>query len=165
MNNSKEKSPHNQLAAKINVKSSNSRINSVGNNCDEKVVSFYRTFKSLYTFSRLVGLMPFSIVLSANGNIITTKVTVHDIIWMVISVAWYIMLAAIAGWSLQLPRGPNESLTINVGDTLLLIVGLCIGVLSILMDMFNRNKLINISQKYEIFDYEVSPHSTAVLLK
>lgn len=141
----------------IMVKSSNSSVDAIENDDDDdRKFDFYHAFMPLYTFSRLFGYMPFSIVRSLNGNILTSKVTVLDLIWFFIAIVWYFLLAAIATKNLRLPQDPNESLTINVGDHLLLIVGLLLGIFSIIMDMFNRNKLVKIVQNFNTFDDEVS---------
>lgn len=152
----KSKSPRNQMPT-IMVKSSNSSVDAIENDDDDdRKFDFYHAFMPLYTFSRLFGYMPFSIVRSLNGNILTSKVTVLDLIWFFIAIVWYFLLAAIATKNLRLPQDPNESLTINVGDHLLLIVGLLLGIFSIIMDMFNRNKLVKIVQNFNTFDDEVS---------
>lgn len=152
----KSKSPRNQMPT-IMVKSSNSSVDAIENDDDDdRKFDFYHAFMPLYTFSRLFGYMPFSIVRSLNGNILTSKVTVLDLIWFFITIVWYFLLAAIATKNLRLPQDPNESLTINVGDHLLLIVGLLLGIFSIIMDMFNRNKIVKIVQNFNTFDDEVS---------
>lgn len=164
MNTPKDKSPRiNQFTkSTVILKTSNLTLNKVENNDEEPKNDFYCVTRPLYFFSRLVGLMPFTLVRCSNRNILIAKVTVRDLIWFFISIAWYCVLAAFASNNLRLPQSSSEkppgseSLTINVGDHLLLIVGLLIGSLSIIMDMFNRNKLANIAQKYDIFDNEVS---------
>lgn len=109
-----------------------------------------------YFFSRAVGLMPFSIVLSSNGRIQRARVGMYDLIWFVISVSWYILLAFVSYLDLKLPQNPNESFILKLGDHLLLIYGLCHGAFMILMDMYNRRKIVELAQKCFAFDREVS---------
>lgn len=159
MDTFKSGSPHNQLS-KIKVKSSNSRVVAAENGAVEQDFDFYYGFRPLYLFSRLTGLMPFTIVQGANGTILSVQVSVFDWIWFFTAITTNTALAIISTKNLRLPQDHNESLAINVGDHLILIVGLILGSFSIAMDMFNRRKLTELAQKYEIFDNEVSvsPH-------
>lgn len=156
MNSFISKSARNELAI-IKVKSANlSGETEDKNDSVHKNIGFGYAISPLYTYSRLVGLMPFTIARSENGKDFTVNVTVRDWIWFFTAIIWYIVLAAIATKNLKLPQNPNESLTINVGDHLLLIFGLLQGSFSIVMDMFNRNRLIDMTLKYQIFDKKVS---------
>lgn len=148
-------SAQNQLST-IVAKSSNSRVAAAENGVVEQKFDFYYGFRPLYLFSRFVGLMPFTIVRCTNGNILTVNVTTGDWIWFFIAIIWYTVLAIISTKNLRLPQDSNESLAINVGDHVILIAGLLLGSFSIAMDLFNRKRLMDIAQKYEIFDSEVS---------
>lgn len=154
MDKLKNKSPRNQLPT-IMVKSSNSSVDTIENDDYDQKFDFWRVFHPLYIFSHLFGLMPFSIVRSPSGDTLTAKVTVGCLLWFFIAIMWYFLLGAIATKNLRLPQDPNESLTINVGDHALLIAGLGLGIISIIMDMFNRNKLVKIVQSFNVFDNEV----------
>lgn len=158
MDNFKSKSPRNQFPT-ILVKSSNSSVGTIEDDDDNKAqqkLCFYYAFKPIYFFSRFVGLMPFSVVRSLDGNGLSARVTVYDIIWFIISIASGILLAVIDTKNMRLPQSKNESLTINVGDHLLLIVGLSVGTFSICLDMFNRKRIVKIIENFESFDKEVS---------
>lgn len=114
MDTLRSKSSGNQLS-KIIVKSVESRVNTVENDVVEEEFCFHYAFKPLYVVSRLIGLMPFSIVRGANGNILACKVTVFDFIWFFITIIWYFVLAADANKNLRPPPNPNQSLMINLG--------------------------------------------------
>lgn len=152
----KSKSVRNELAI-IKVKSADSSVETVTeNDVDQKHLDFCYAITPLYTCSRLVGLMPFTIIRSPSGNGLAVKVTGRDLVWFITAILWYTVLALISTKNLRLPQDPNESLTINVGDHMIIISGLLMGSFSIVLDMFNRNRLINMAQKYEIFDKKVS---------
>lgn len=160
MDKLKNRSPRNQFPTII-VKSSNSSVSAIENDdvddgCDDHTLSFHYSFRPLYFFSRFVGLMPFSVTQSLNGNGLSARVTVYDLIWFILSIVISISLGVIDTTNIRLPQNSNESLTINVGDHLLLIFGLSVGTLSVALDMFNRKRLVNIVESFETFDREVS---------
>lgn len=140
----------------INVLSSTSTGDFLKPKSHGQKYDFVYSLWPTYFFSRAVGLMPFSIVISSNGEIQRARVGVYDLIWFVVSVSWYILLAFISYVDLRLPQSPNESFILKLGDHLLLIYGLFHGAFMILMDMFNRRRIVELAQRCFAFDQEVS---------
>lgn len=150
--------PNITTIAPKNMLSSNSNRELVKEKaCGQPKDSIYTySFWPTYLFNRSVGLMPFSIVRSPNGEVLRPKVGMFDIIWFVVAVSWYLLLAFVSYQDLKLPQDPKESFILKLGDHLLLIWGLLHGSLMIIMDMCNRFRLIDIAQKYGTFDKEVN---------
>lgn len=123
--------------------------------CEQPKDSMY-SFWPTYLFNRSVGLLPFSIVRSPNGDVLKPKVGTFDIIWFVAALSWYLLMAFLSYQDLKLPQDPKESFILKLGDHMLLIWGLLHGSLMVIMDMCNRYRLIDIAQKYGAFDKEVT---------
>lgn len=118
--------------------------------------NFAYSLLPLYYFSRVFGLLPFTILYDTNGDVRGARVTLFDIFWFIISVCIFLSLAVFSYSIINLPDGPNESPTLILGDYILLIVGLFYGAAIIVYDMCNRLRLIDIIKKFTIFDKEVN---------
>lgn len=120
-------------------------------------IGVLQSFRPVYYFSRIFGLMPFSIACDTRRDIQKPQINVLDGVWFVCSMLIYISMAIISYKNMKLPQDTNKSSFILVlGDYLLLYVGLIYGALIILFDMLNRYKLVGILNKYITFDNEVS---------
>lgn len=120
----------------------------------EEKIDFAYSFRPNYLFSRIFGLMPFSIAYDSS-RVQVPRVGALDGCWFVISICLYILLAVIAYQNIILPKDSHSYLTI-LGDSATLILGLIIGALMIGMDMYNRFKIIGIWQMFKTFDEEVN---------
>lgn len=150
MDNLKSKSA--TAVSMIVVKSSKS--NSVESNGRKHNSNVAYSLWPIHFFSRFFGLMPFSIV-CANGEIREAQVKRFDYIWFIGLFCLYFSLAVNTSIKLKIPQDKNESITLNIGDDLILIAGLLLGSFMTVMGMYNRFKLINIIQQFESFDKEV----------
>lgn len=133
-------SVHNQIDAKNRIQKSD----------------FTLTFQPIYYISRIIGLIPFSISFDLNGEPQRPKVGKFDSIWLIISISVYLYGA----WSFikkfESPSDPQESSYIIIYiDNAILVIGLLLGVLAVVLDWWNRYKLVEILEKLLIFDKEV----------
>lgn len=119
-------------------------------------MNFAYSFRPVYYFSRMFGLLPFSIVYDSNGDVLRARVTAIDILWFIISVCIYLLLAFLSYTNMRLPDGPIESPLLIASDYTLLIVGLIYGAVIIVFDMYNRSTFIDILKKFTAFDMEVN---------
>lgn len=121
-------------------------------------LNFSHSLRPIYLVSRAFGFMPFSIVYYPNGNIHKPRVSILDGLWFVISLCiytfgiYFVFLYAIFN---QLDAKMSWVLVISC--TICFEIGFIFGYLSIIFDMGNRFKLIDIMKKFIIFDQEASP--------
>lgn len=112
-------------------------------------------FQSIYYFSRCVGLWPFTITYNSNGSIKEARICLFDWLWF-----WISNCLNLAALFCSYERQSYEQssyedyfwyLIYNSSEmpTLLYLTA------SITLDMFNRNKLVNILKKFIIFDRKV----------
>lgn len=115
------------------------------------------SFRPTYLVSRAFGLMPFSIVYHSNGDIDRPKISIFDGLWFALSLCFYLcgiyMTAKVTIFNQIKSR---MSLVSTVGYTICCELGLILGYISIIVNMANRSKLIDIIKKFTIFDQEVS---------
>lgn len=108
---------------------------SLKKNIPLKKMTFSYSLRPIYYFSRIFGLLPFTIVYDTNGDVYEARVTCFDILWFIISVCLYLLLALFSYTNIQLPEGPNVSPILVLGDYVLLITGLLYGAIIIVFDM------------------------------
>lgn len=114
------------------------------------------SFCPVYYFSRIFGLMPFTVAHGTNESIRKPEVRLVDGVWFGVSICFYIALAILILKSVKLPDSAHKpSYILMLGDYLQLIVGLIYASLIIIFDMCNRCKLVGILNKFIIFDHEV----------
>lgn len=141
---------------------------------DEKVVkmfapkissnfpNFAYSFRPVYYVSRAFGLMPFSIIYNSNREPNNSKVTVYDCLWLMVSVCIYLMLGFFRYRNLVLPEGASTTSHILIlGDSVVLILSLTFAGQFVIMDFFNRFKLVDVLKKIIVFDNEVSHQSNS----
>lgn len=117
-----------------------------------------KSLRSIYFFTRALGLLPFSIVTDSNGKVKKARLSTLDLLLFV--VAMFIHVSMAVGF-LQIPRiGPTDynhmSYALVLGDSILILLGLIFGIMVRIMDMCNRFKLVDIVKKLAAFDKEVS---------
>lgn len=122
-----------------------------------KEPNFVYSFRPVYYFSRMLGLMPFSIICNSKNEAQKPKVRAFDSLWFVVSICLYCLMAFVSYETRKHSRN-SANISSNVlilGDSFHLITGLLFGALLIAMDMCNRNKLVAILRKFTVFDREV----------
>lgn len=120
-----------------------------------KKYNFARTMQPIYIISRTFGLFPFTIIHDLNGDIQGIRVTFFDLLWFLISISIYILLAIYNFCYLKFPQNTNVSEVLYIGDYLLLILGLIFGAALIASDMYNRFNLADIAMQFTKFDKKV----------
>lgn len=115
------------------------------------------SFRPTYFVSRVFGLMPFSIVSYPNGDIGGPKVGIFDGLWFAISLSFYTCGVYVAStYQIYNQTVSNISVVLTIGYTVCFLLGLMLGFISIISDMGNRVKLVNIVKNFAIFDQEVN---------
>lgn len=123
--------------------------------------NFAYAFLPIYYFSRIFGLMPFTIIYNSRGEIQAPQVRRFDAFWFGISISIYV-LAAFTNFqtsvqTMQLPEKMKIiSFALYFGHYMLLIEGLLVGAIAIGLDMYTRHKLVAILKAFIAFDNEVS---------
>lgn len=118
-------------------------------------VNFAYSFRPIYFFSRAFGLLPFSLIFDSKGDIERARVSVFDGLWFKVSVSLYLLMAFICYQNIELSQDQKASPILIVGDASFLIFGLIYDAVSIVFDMINRNKLVDILKMLTAFDNEV----------
>lgn len=122
----------------------------------EGKADFVYSFKPIYYFSRVCGLMPFSIIYDSSHKIHKIKVCAFDVLWFVISIYLYLYVAFISYKEMTYPKSRNMPKNIMIlGDSFILIFVLLFGAMNIIIDMCNRVKLSEILRMFTAFDEEV----------
>lgn len=118
--------------------------------------SFVVTFWPVYFCSRYFGFLPFSLVFDSNGEIRRARVGIFDIVWFIMSIGLYLCLAILYIQMIETPQDPTASFILFFGDTVFNVVAMLLLILMAIMDMCNRNKLVDIVKTFSAFDKEVS---------
>lgn len=139
----------------IMVKTSANNENSpIENEIPVKRINFLYIFRPIYYFSRISGLMPFSITYGANGEVQRPKITILDGIWFVISI-FVNSLQVYLTLRVMFVKQTSPTFVMILGNTFLLMTTIY-GVGAVAMDMCNRFKFIEILKSLAIFDNQVS---------
>lgn len=121
-----------------------------------KDFNFAYGFRPIYYFSRVFGLMPFTLTYNSNGKIDGQKIKVIDILWFVISITMnLVMIFMISGSTQYLHHVKSTSLILEGGDHLLLLLSAIFDVILMGFDMCIRFKLMEILKNIDNFDDEV----------
>lgn len=126
-------------------------------NLQSKKLNFAHGIWPIYYFSRAVGLWPFSIISNSNGMNLETRFSVYDALWFLISICIFVgaIVLSVQQLYVYLPLQKYGTLSI-FGYFAFEIMCLTFGLIAIVFDLFNRNKLIEILQKFSHFDNQVS---------
>lgn len=110
--------------------------------------------RPIYLFLRLYGFMPFTIIYDPNNEIQELRVTVIDILWLLISLCAHTLALFDYLNSDDAPTWQKYSAALI--DHVYSISEVIFGVIGIMIDMCNRFKLIDIMKKFNEFDKEVN---------
>lgn len=126
---------------------------------NEKNVHFTRVFRPIYLFARICGFMPFSVQHSETEcEHFVPHIGICDAVWFAISMCFYLaMIVNTFCGKIVLPHESNAQLNaIVLGNHLLRLMILLFSIFSLIMDVCNRYKLVNIFNDFSTFDQEVS---------
>lgn len=130
------------------------------NNVSQTKFNFEHIFRPIYYFSRFAGLWPFSIIRNSTGKIQKARCGPCDILWMILVLGFNLTFALDA--YIQL-RKEQQKLVVHIRYIVESIFEICSFLfitIGIVLDVINRNRIVDILQKFNKFDHEVSqsPH-------
>lgn len=119
-------------------------------------LNFEQVFRPIYYFSRFAGVWPFSIIRNSNGNDRMAHCGPYDVLWLIVVLCFNLALALNAYEQLREEQAKHvvhirfivESI-FEMGSFLFITIG-------IVLDLINRNRLVDILKKFNAFDHEVS---------
>lgn len=126
------------------------------NNAQLRKFNFEYSFRPVYYFSRFAGLWPFSIIHDTNGKIQEIRFCFFDVLWSISVICLNLTLSFSTYKKLMSRREHRKNDIALVIFYVSKTTYLLIGVFGIVLDMFNRNKLVDILVKLNKFDNEVS---------
>lgn len=117
----------------------------------------YHSFRPLFIYSRFFGLFPFSFKINVFGEVQHVKLTILDLFWLCLSIAMYSSLMAFVLFGPDNVESDLRSAhSLVLGDSFLFVYGFIMCIISIVMDLINRNRIAWNIQRFEEFDKEVN---------
>lgn len=133
----------------------NTQSEKVENEVYAEKVSFTQSFRPIYYFSRMFGLMPFSIINDSNGEAQEPRISKLDGLWFVVAICTYLAMGYIT-YENAAPKDPNSMpYKLLFVDSIIFFPEIILGIFIIGFEMCNRFKLINILKEFITFDTEV----------
>lgn len=117
-------------------------------------LNFFYCIQSVYFVSRLFGFTPFSFKLNSKSEVIGYEVKPFDLVWFVISLFNYTAMAYLSWTTVLIPQ-LDVSYVLVIGNQLILVMGLLFGAFSVAFDMYNRQRLVDITRNFNAFDKKV----------
>lgn len=121
--------------------------------------NFSHCFRPIYYFARVAGQMPFTITSCRNGATVAAKFNICDFIWLAISLGIHIYFIH---WTFK----EFESYKILSADDVLAIFNLTmwianffLGIFFMVLDAYNRLKIVEMLNKITMFDQEVCEYN------
>lgn len=113
-------------------------------------------FRPVYYFLRFTGLWPFSIIHHSNGKIQRARIGSTDILWLILITCLNLILAFFAIEILMSEQGIQEKRNQFILFSIFKMCSVLFEIFAIVLDIINRNKLVDILRKFNTFDNEVS---------
>lgn len=120
-----------------------------------KNLNFCYNVRPIHSYSRIFGMTPFSIIPGLSGEPYEARVKIFDFVWFIVSTCAYVILGIGYLQTLGVQLNPNESYILVYMDTLLISFGVLFGAIIIVLDMLNRFRIIEILEKFMLFDKRV----------
>lgn len=123
-----------------------------------KIMSFGSVFRPLHRLARIWGLAPYSIAADSNGELLNSKIHLYDGLWLLTTVLLYLAFLnySVDAFNVDRKALHRETWILILCARLLAIFAFLYGILSIIINMCNRFKLMNMVKMYTRFDEEVS---------
>lgn len=118
-------------------------------------LDFAYTFRPIYYFSRIFGLMPFTITYYPNGQVKGTRIGLIDGVWLCIAIIAYFSSAYNTYQMMKIVVVPDSPILFNLSFTIQ-ISRLFSGGVIVWLDFCNRFRYVNILKKLSTFDRTVS---------
>lgn len=132
------------------------QITTKSNRTTDQNIDFSYNFRLIHFTSRVFGLMPFSIVQQANGYIEKPIVTIFDFLWFSISIFVYLFGIYSLAYSRLLQDASKYSSKLGTfSDNMIVMLGLILCLFAVLIDFYNRSKLVHIMREFINFDKKV----------
>lgn len=113
-------------------------------------------FHMIYYYSRCVGLWPFSIAYNSNHLIQEAHIDLFDWLWLLISMFVYSATLFCSYKNALTAFSSNEDYFFwHLIHAVSEVPSILFAAVGIVMDLFNRNILVNILRKFIIFDKRV----------
>lgn len=113
-------------------------------------------FQPVYYFSRCVGLWPFTIIHNSNGSLKEAHVHPFDSLWFLISICMHLTAIYYTYEDFEEFQHSSEApYFMDLINYLTQIPLLSIEAFGIVLDMLNRKFLVNILNKFIVFDRRV----------
>lgn len=133
------------------------RVETVGKRTQPKKLSFESGLRPYYYLSRVFGLMPFTIIHDANGEVQESRVNKRDVSWLAMSIFVHSSIGFITFRDMNIELEPKTSKYIlAVGYNAMFAVIVALSICGMGMDMCNRFRLVGILKKFTKFDAEAS---------
>lgn len=116
---------------------------------------FYYSVRPIVVVSRCYGLNPFSYETNVYGEVHRIKITFSDSVWFIVAVGMYLSVAIILSTQTHFPAEFKSVFLLVLGDRMLAVHGLVMCAVSIIMDMMNRDRILQNVQRFQAFDTEV----------
>lgn len=121
-------------------------------------MNFSWSFKPLFFLSRLFGCFPFTIVRNQSDIIVGCCVSVFDIVLFVLNIVLHMIIVAFS-----YPISTSEMIKFEKATTHFSLTGIRVltvghniaAVISIVLNLLNRNRFIEIFKAFDAFDNEV----------
>lgn len=125
-----------------------------------EIMNFGSVFRPLYYLSRIWGLAPFSITTNSNGEVQKPKIHFFDGLLFLISFCVYFLFtnSALTKFEASKEYLKKETWILILCTRSLEVFTYVYGILTIIMNVCNRFKLINMVNMYTRFDREVRPN-------
>lgn len=129
-------------------------MNSQENTSNSRVKNPQYGFQMVYYYSRCLGLWPFTITYNSKQSIQGAHVNLFDWFWFSISICLYLASAFCVyknATSFLNAEFFYSNLILNISE----VPSFLFGAIGIVLDMLNRNSLVNILKNFVIFDRRV----------
>lgn len=129
----------------------------------KRELEFMDCVRPMKYFLRILGLMPYTIVRAPNGNILESKVKKWDVFRFLLSICVYLSCAFVSFKYGKMHRALFNHSKYNthiyqgvIAHNLHTTWGVICCILFVVMDMWNRNKIVDLFKKFTVFDKEVN---------
>lgn len=125
-------------------------MGSLENTMKTRPKSAQHAFQPVYYFSRCAGLWPFRIICDSNGSIKAARIHLFDIFWSLILICLY-WTGLLYAYNDVMDAGTQLSKMYFI----IHVPPLLFGPVCIILDVFNHKRLVNIVDRFIVFDREV----------
>lgn len=116
--------------------------------------SFANSFRPIYYFSRLFGLLPWSINYDSKRQVQGPRLRVFDVLWFLMFICGYLLMAYNSYHRMTVNQ--NSVTVLIFGGHMHVILKFIFGISAMGMDLCNRHKIVYILKMFNDFDKNVS---------